>query len=96
MEIKIQPADVRRKNAKLIGVAIVLSIPFYCWVLLTDLEHAPKWLPITVLSLDMAVVIPALVIARRYMNRKNGADKGSASETAPRPDDSDQGSRLND
>jgi len=40
MEIKIQPADVRRKNAKLIGLAIFLSIPFYCWVLLTDLDHA--------------------------------------------------------
>jgi len=75
MAIKIQPAEVRRKNARLIIRAMVLSTPFYCWVLMTDLSHAPRWLPITVLSLNMAVVIPALIIARRYTNKKNGTDK---------------------
>lgn len=75
MAIKIQLREVRRKNAKLIILAVVLSIPFYCWVLMTDLDDAPRWLPITVLSLNMGVVIPALIIARRYMNKKNGTDK---------------------
>jgi hypothetical protein len=81
MDIKIQPSEVRRKNAKLIILAKVLSIPFYCWVLMTDLDHAPRWLPITVLSLDMGVVIPALIIARRHMNKKNSRDKTPTIET---------------
>jgi hypothetical protein len=86
MEIKIQPIDVRRRNARLVGLAIVLSIPFYCWVFfMTDLDHVPRWLPITVLSLNMGVVIPALVIARRYMNRRNGVDKAPTAETATTP-----------
>ena len=75
MAIEIQPSAIRRKNAKLIILAVVLSIPFYCWLLMTDLDHAPRWLPITVLSLNMGVVIPALIIARRYMNKKISIDK---------------------
>jgi len=82
MGIKIQPSEVRRKNAKLISLAMVLSIPFYCWVFfMTDLDHVPRWLPITVLSLNMGVVIPALIIARRHMNKKNGTEKTPTVET---------------
>lgn len=85
MNIKIQPPEVRRRNAKLIALAIVVSIPFYCWALFADLDDAPRWLPITALGLDLSVVVVAIAIAKRYMNRAKGskhspdADTGSES-----------------
>jgi hypothetical protein len=74
MPLQIQPPEVQKKNAKLIALAFVLSIPFYWWVWKSDLNNVPRWLPITVLGLNFCVVVPCLIVARRYLNRKKDPD----------------------
>jgi hypothetical protein len=69
MALQIQPPEVQARNAKLIVVVIVLSLPFLFWAVTTDLSHAPRWLPMIAYLTNFAFVGTVVHFVRKRLIR---------------------------
>ena len=69
MGLEIQPPDVQARNAKLLILVVVLSLPFIFWAVTTDLSNAPRWLPMTAYLANFTLVGTVVHFVRKRMIR---------------------------
>ena len=71
MKIPLQPPSVRKTNAKLIAVVVILALPSFFWTSAIDLRHTPTSLLIVVWVGTYATIGLVISVVRKRMNRHN-------------------------
>ena len=71
MKVPLQPPSVRKTNAKLIAVVLILALPSFFWTSAIDLRHTPTSLLIVVWVGTYATIGLVISIVRKRMNRNN-------------------------
>jgi len=79
MSLQIQPPEIRRQNAKLGFLMILLMAPSLYWIsgiIDTDeIAHLPRWLLAVVVIGNLVVAFTVLGLVRRHLIQKRREDR---------------------